>query len=167
KVCRRFLRVSLQVQIGTRFNRRMFAPTWSTWRNRAAAHPQLERRGFTVTDNKTTEATEIQTQMLISYTPGEECRVAVVENGKLEEFHAERAASISRVGNIYIGTVTNVEPSIQAAFIDFGVEAHGFLHVTDVHPRYFPGEDEEDTTESIGRKTPRRERPPIQKCFKR
>jgi ribonuclease E len=105
--------------------------------------------------------------MLISYTPGEECRVAVVENGKLEEFHAERASSISRVGNIYIGTVTNVEPSIQAAFVDFGVEAHGFLHVTDVHPRYFPGEDEEDTTESIGRKTPRRERPPIQKCFKR
>lgn len=110
---------------------------------------------------------EIETQMLISYTPGEECRVAVVENGKLEEFHAERAASISRVGNIYIGTVTNVEPSIQAAFIDFGVEHHGFLHVSDVHPRYFPGEDEEDTTESIGRKTPRRDRPPIQRCFKR
>ncbi len=110
---------------------------------------------------------DIHTQMLISYTPGEECRVAVVENGKLEEFHAERAASISRVGNIYIGTVTNVEPSIQAAFVDFGVEAHGFLHVTDVHPRYFPGEDEDDTTESIGRKTPRRERPPIQRCFKR
>lgn len=109
----------------------------------------------------------IETQMLISYSPGEECRVAVVENGKLEEFHAERAASISRVGNIYVGTVTNVEPSIQAAFVDFGVEAHGFLHVSDVHPRYFPGEDEDDTTESIGRKTPRRERPPIQKCFKR
>jgi ribonuclease E len=113
------------------------------------------------------KADDIHTQMLISYTPGEECRVAVVENGKLEEFHAERAASISRVGNIYIGTVTNVEPSIQAAFVDFGVEAHGFLHVTDVHPRYFPGEDEDDTTESIGRKTPRRERPPIQRCFKR
>lgn len=121
-------------------------------------------------DDNTTESTkssDIHTQMLISYTPGEECRVAVVENGKLEEFHAERAASISRVGNIYVGTVTNVEPSIQAAFVDFGVEAHGFLHVTDVHPRYFPGEDEDDTTESIGRKTPRRERPPIQKCFKR
>jgi len=55
-------------------------------------------------------------QMLISYVPGEECRVAMVEDGKLEEFHAERASSISRVGNIYVGTVTNVEPSIQAAF---------------------------------------------------
>ncbi|QYU69877.1 Rne/Rng family ribonuclease [Leptolyngbya sp. 15MV] len=108
-----------------------------------------------------------KSQMLISYIPGEECRVAVVENGLLEEFHAESARNMSRVGNIYVGTVTNVEPAIQAAFVDFGVEHHGFLHVTDVHPRYFPGEDEEDTTESIGRKTPRRERPPIQKCFKR
>ena len=50
----------------------------------------------------------------------------------LEEFHAERASSISRVGNIYVGTVTNVEPAIQAAFIDFGIEHHGFLHVTDM-----------------------------------
>jgi ribonuclease E len=104
--------------------------------------------------------------MLINYVPGEECRVAVVEDGKLEEFHAERAASISRVGNIYVGRVTNVEPAIQAAFVDFGIEHHGFLHVTDIHPRYFPGEDDE-TTERVGKKTPRRERPPIQKCFRR
>lgn len=109
---------------------------------------------------------EPTSRMLINYVPGEECRVAVVENGKLEELHAERAGSISRVGNIYVGVVTNVEPAIQAAFVDFGVEHHGFLHVTDVHPRYFPGEDEE-TTERVGKKTPRRERPPIQRCFRR
>ncbi len=109
---------------------------------------------------------ESKSQMLISYVPGEECRVAVVENGKLEEFHAERAGSISRVGNIYTGVVTNVEPAIQAAFVDFGIEAHGFLHVTDIHPRYFPGEDDE-TTERVGKKTPRRDRPPIQRCFRR
>ncbi|MEX2218082.1 MAG: Rne/Rng family ribonuclease [Phycisphaerales bacterium] len=108
-----------------------------------------------------------KTQMLINYVPGEECRVAVVEDGKLEELHAERASNISRVGNIYVGVVTNVEPAIQAAFVDFGVEHHGFLHVTDIHPRYFPGEDEDTTTERVGRKTPRRERPPIQKCFRR
>ncbi|MFM9995294.1 MAG: ribonuclease E/G, partial [Phycisphaerales bacterium] len=109
---------------------------------------------------------ESTSRMLINYVPGEECRVAVVENGNLEELHGERAGSISRVGNIYTGVVTNVEPAIQAAFIEFGVEAHGFLHVTDVHPRYFPGEDD-DTTERVGKKTPRRERPPIQKCFRR
>ncbi|MFN0131085.1 MAG: Rne/Rng family ribonuclease [Phycisphaerales bacterium] len=105
-------------------------------------------------------------RMLISYVPGEECRVAIVEDGKLEELHAERASAISRVGNIYVGTVTNVEPAIQAAFVDFGVEHHGFLHVSDIHPRYFPGEDDE-TTEMVGKKTPRRDRPPIQKCFRR
>ena len=110
---------------------------------------------------------ESKSQMLISYTPGEECRVAVVEGGRLEEFHHERAASISRVGNIYVGRVTNVEASIQAAFVDFGIEHHGFLHVTDLHPRYFPGEDAEVTTERVGRKTPRRDRPPIQRALKR
>jgi ribonuclease E len=116
---------------------------------------------------KASEAAKVgKLQMIISYVPGEECRVAVVEDGKLEEFHAERAASMSRVGNIYVGRVTNVEPAIQAAFVDFGVDHHGFLHVSDVHPRYFPGEDDE-TTESVGKKTPRRDRPPIQRCFRR
>lgn len=105
-------------------------------------------------------------KMVINYVPGEECRVAVMENDRLEEFHAERMDSASHVGNIYIGKVVNVEPSIQAAFVDFGLPANGFLHVTDLHPRYFPGEDQE-TTERVGKKTPRRERPPIQACLRR
>lgn len=104
--------------------------------------------------------------MLINYVPGEECRVAVVSEGRLEELHHERANGSSLVGNIYVGKVMNVEPSIQAAFVDFGIGNNGFLHVSDVHPQYFPGEDDE-TTERIGKKTPRRERPPIQACLKR
>ncbi len=104
--------------------------------------------------------------MLINYVPGVECRLAVVREGKLEELHAERADAASHVGNIYVGRVTNVEPGIQAAFVDFGLEDNGFLHITDVHPRYFPGE-EDDATERVGLKTPRRERPPIQACLKR
>lgn len=106
------------------------------------------------------------TQMLINYLPGEECRVAIVSDGRLEELHSERAGTVSTVGNIYVGKVMNVEPAIQAAFVDFGIGNNGFLHVSDVHPQYFPGEDEE-TTERIGKKTPRRERPPIQQCLKR
>ncbi|MBX3386278.1 MAG: Rne/Rng family ribonuclease [Phycisphaeraceae bacterium] len=105
-------------------------------------------------------------EMVINYVPGEECRVALVEGGRLEEFHAERMDNASHVGNIYVGKVLNVEAGIQAAFVDFGLEANGFLHVTDLHPRYFPGEDNE-TTERVGKKTPRRERPPIQACLKR
>ena len=65
-----------------------------------------------------------------------------------------------------MGKVVNVEQAIQAAFIDFGLEHNGFLHTSDVHPQYFPGEDNEKT-ERVGRKTPRRERPPIQDCFRR
>ncbi|MEM9663095.1 MAG: Rne/Rng family ribonuclease [Planctomycetota bacterium] len=105
-------------------------------------------------------------KMLISYQPGEECRVAILEDNKLEEYHAERPATANRVGNLYLGKVTNVESNIQAAFIDFGGSENAFLHTSDLHPRFFPGEDE-DTSEKIGKKTPRRERPPIQKCLKK
>ena len=104
--------------------------------------------------------------MLINYVPGEECRIAIVENGSLEEFYQERASAGSLVGNIYKGKVTNVEPSIQAAFIDFGEGRNGFLHITDLHPSYFSGKHHEET-EQVGSKTPRHERPPIQKCLKR
>lgn len=107
-----------------------------------------------------------ETLMLINYAPGDECRVAIVEDGKLEEYYAEPTDHISRVNNIYVGRVTNVEPAIQAAFVDFGIGENGFLHVSDVHPMYFPGEGDE-TTERVGKKTPRRERPPIQECFRR
>ncbi len=104
--------------------------------------------------------------MLINYVPGEECRIAIVEDGILEEFYQERASAGSHVGNIYKGKVTNVEPSIQAAFIDFGEGRNGFLHITDLHPSYFSAKHREET-EQVGSKTPRHERPPIQKCLKR
>lgn len=104
--------------------------------------------------------------MLINYVPGEECRVALVVDGLMEEFQAERTNAVTLVGNIYVARVVNVEPSIQAAFVDFGQGANGFLHVSDLHPQYFPGEDQE-TTERVGHKTPRRERPPIQACLRR
>ena len=106
------------------------------------------------------------TEMIINHVPGEECRIAIAEDGKLEEFYQERASTQSHVGNIYKGRVVNVEPAIQAAFIDFGLERNGFLHITDLHPKYFPGPDREEF-EKVGKKTARHERPPIQKCLKR
>ncbi|USN99830.1 MAG: Rne/Rng family ribonuclease [Phycisphaeraceae bacterium] len=105
-------------------------------------------------------------EMIINYSPGEECRIAILEDGKLEEFDSEPTEHVSRVGNIYVGKVVNIERNIQAAFVDFGVEEAGFLHVSDLHPRYFPGADE-DETERVGRKTPRRQRPPIEQALKR
>lgn len=103
-------------------------------------------------------------RMLVNYIPGDECRIAFVEDGKLEEYHAEPTGTTSRVNNIYLGVVRNINTAVQAAFIDFGLDEHGFLHTTDVHPRYFP--KNEDAAERVGIKTPRRDRPPIQRCFK-
>lgn len=105
-------------------------------------------------------------QMLISYQPGEECRVAILEDGILEDYHTERPATANRVNNLYLGKVTNIESSLQAAFVDFGGPESAFLHTSDIHPMYFPEEDG-DTTEKIGKKTARRDRPPIQQCLKR
>ncbi|MBI5866071.1 MAG: Rne/Rng family ribonuclease [Planctomycetes bacterium] len=103
--------------------------------------------------------------MIVNIVPGEECRIAIIEEGKLEQIYLERASAENHVGNIYKGVVTNVESSIQAAFIDFGLGKNGFLHISDLHPRFFPGGEER--TENVGRKLPRKARPPIQKCLRR
>src|SRR5439155_317922 len=105
-------------------------------------------------------------EMLINVSEGEECRIALVDDGKLEELYMERTSSTSHVGNIYTGRVTNVEPSIQAAFVDFGLGRNGFLHISDLMPTYF-GRKGEDIQESVGRKMARRDRPPIQRCLRR
>src|SRR3978361_1303712 len=105
-------------------------------------------------------------EMLINVSQGEECRIALVENGRLEELYMGRPSPPSHVGNIYKGRVTNVEASIQAAFIDFGLGRNGFLHITDLMPTYF-GRQGEDIQETVGRKMARRDRPPIQRCLRR
>lgn len=79
----------------------------------------------------------IKKEMLINVLQPEECRIAIVENGVLEELYVERTSQESYVGNIYKGRIVNIEPSIQAAFVDFGVGRNGFLHVSDVDPVYY------------------------------
>jgi ribonuclease E len=76
-------------------------------------------------------------EMLINVAQPEECRIAIVEEGVLEELYIERSSQDNYVGNIYKGKVVNLEPSIQAAFVDFGVGRNGFLHISDVEPQYF------------------------------
>src|SRR5881392_2543482 len=105
-------------------------------------------------------------EMLINVSEGEECRIALLDDGKLEELYMERTSSTSHVGNIYKGRVTNVEPSIQAAFVDFGLGRNGFLHISDLMPKYF-GRKGEEIEEAVGRKMARRDRPPIQRCLRR
>ena len=76
-------------------------------------------------------------EMLINVSQPEECRIAIIEDGRLEELYIERASQDNYVGNIYKGRIVNLEPSIQAAFVDFGVGRNGFLHISDVEPQYF------------------------------
>ncbi len=76
-------------------------------------------------------------EMLINVAQPEECRIAIVEEGQLEELYIERSSQDNYVGNIYKGKIVNLEPSIQAAFVDFGVGRNGFLHISDVESQYF------------------------------
>ena len=72
--------------------------------------------------------------MLINVAEDEEYRIAVVEDGALEELYLERTKAERHVGDIYLGKVQSVEPSIQAAFVDIGTEKNGFLHISDIRP---------------------------------
>jgi ribonuclease E len=86
-----------------------------------------------MTKNETT----MKKEMLINVLQPEECRIAIVEDGVLEELYVERSSQESYVGNIYKGRIVNIEASIQAAFIDFGIGRNGFLHVSDVDTAYY------------------------------
>src|SRR3982751_4819555 len=70
--------------------------------------------------------------ILINWAP-QETRVAVVENGAVQELHIERTLERGRVGNIYTGKVARVLPGMQSAFIEIGLERAAFLHIADVH----------------------------------
>src|SRR5690606_29521239 len=75
--------------------------------------------------------------MLIDATHPEETRVAVVDGRKLEEFDVEVASRHPLKGNIYLAKVTRVEPSLQAAFVEYGGNRHGFLAFSEIHPDYY------------------------------
>jgi len=73
-------------------------------------------------------------RMLMNVSEPEETRIAIMEDGTLQELYIERASAGSNVGNIYKAKVLNVEPSIQAAFVDLGKPRNGFLHASDIMP---------------------------------
>ncbi len=130
---------------------------------------------------------KVRKEMLVNAAQPEECRIAIIEDGVLEELYTERASQDNYVGNIYKGKVVNLEPSIQAAFVDFGVGKNGFLHISDVESQYFRqgGFDPKENfgpdgrvisaEEAKRREQGRRQRfssrprykPPIQEIFKR
>ncbi len=76
-------------------------------------------------------------RMLIDAAHPEETRVAVLDGNQLEEFDVESASRKQLKGNIYLAKVTRVEPSLQAAFVDYGGNRHGFLAFNEIHPDYY------------------------------
>src|SRR5688500_16286941 len=84
-------------------------------------------------------------RMLIDARHQEETRVAVIKGNRIEEFDFESAEHKQLKGNIYLAKVTRVEPSLQAAFIEYGGNRHGFLAFSEIHPDYYqiPKEDRE------------------------
>ena len=78
------------------------------------------------------EKSSVVRKILINAVEPEEIRIGIVEDGRLDQLYYERAAEEKYLGNIYKGRIVNVEPAIQAAFIDLGIRSNGFLHVSDV-----------------------------------
>src|SRR6187397_1926331 len=76
-------------------------------------------------------------KMLIDAAHPEETRVVAVKGNRVEEFDYESANKKQLRGNIYLAKVTRVEPSLQAAFVDYGGNRHGFLALSEIHPDYY------------------------------
>src|SRR5207248_11659702 len=105
------------------------SPQWT----RNGSPPEHRRRPLGASPGKN----RMKKEMLINVLQPEECRIAIVEDGALEELYVERTSHESYTGNIYKGKIVNLEPAIQAAFVDFSVGRNGFLHISDVEPQYF------------------------------
>ncbi|MEN8135387.1 MAG: Rne/Rng family ribonuclease [Thermodesulfobacteriota bacterium] len=80
-------------------------------------------------------------KLLINTDEPEECRIAMIEDGRIEAFYVETVLHAQTKGNIYKARVVSVEPSLQAAFVDMGEGKNGFLPFGDIHPDYFHGDD--------------------------
>ena len=80
-------------------------------------------------------------ELLVNVTPSE-TRVALIENGILQEVHVEREAKRGLVGNIYLGKVIRVLPGMQAAFVDINLDKAAFLHASDINSKLILNEDE-------------------------
>jgi ribonuclease E len=83
----------------------------------------------------------VKRKLLINTDEPEECRIAMIENGVVEAFYVETMHHAQTKGNIYKGRIVSIEPSLQAAFVDFGEGKNGFLSFNDIHPEYFRGGD--------------------------
>lgn len=90
------------------------------------------------------ESTNQEYKLLINSDSPEECRVALLEKGKLTSFHVETVVSAKQKGNIYKGKIVSVEANLQAAFVDIGTGKNAFLAFSEIHPEYYANEEDQD-----------------------
>ncbi|WP_417916172.1 Rne/Rng family ribonuclease [Candidatus Electronema sp. JC] len=84
-------------------------------------------------------------KLLINAEEPEECRIAIVEDGRLETFHVSTTVSERTKNNIYKGRIVSIEPNLQAAFVEIGTGRNGFLPFCDIHPEYYKEDISEQT----------------------
>ena len=99
-----------------------------------------KKSGSEVESEKNTQKTEKKdpvTKLLINAEEPEECRIALIEDGRVESFHVTTVVHEQTKGNIYKGRVTAIEPNLQVAFIDIGTDKNGFLPFSEIHPEYY------------------------------
>lgn len=97
------------------------------------------------TTKQTKPKGSLKLKLLINADEPEECRIVLLEDGKVESFHVETVSRIQTKGNVYKGKVTAVEPNLQAAFVDIGTGKNGFLPFNEIHPEYYYKPVEPDT----------------------
>ncbi len=121
----------------------LFRPRFAVQCTGAVTHrPDKSHRNVTSSPGGWSGACAVHSEnmpkkMLIDATHAEETRVVVVDGNKVEEFDFESENKRQLAGNIYLAKVTRVEPSLQAAFVDYGGNRHGFLAFSEIHPDYY------------------------------
>ncbi|MEA2113974.1 MAG: Rne/Rng family ribonuclease [Thermodesulfobacteriota bacterium] len=108
-----------------------------------------ERKKKQEPDKKESRSKKVVTKLLINAEEPEECRIAQVENGRLESFHVNTVVRERTKNNIYKGRIVSVEASLQAAFVEIGTGRNGFLPFSDIHPEYFKQDVSEQSRKLI------------------
>lgn len=124
------------------------APETTSEEKSSPAAPKKSGKGRSTRSRSTAKSSQTKTtatksgdkvsyKLLINADEPEECRIALLENGKVESFNVETVVQAQTKGNIYKGIITAIEPNLQAAFVDMGTGKNGFLAFGDIHPEYY------------------------------
>ena len=101
---------------------------------------QKKSSGVKSTPKKKKEEKKPVIKLLVNAEEPEECRIALIEDGRIESFHVTTVVHEQTKGNIYKGRVAAIEPNLQAAFVDIGTERNCFLPFSEIHPEYYCSE---------------------------